>query len=424
MNTFLQEAKIKDEKDVLARFKHKFLNDNSTIYLDGNSLGKLPKDTIKTIEAIVKQQWGTQLIRSWNEHWMELPNTIATKIAKIVGARPDEIFVGDTTSINLYKLLFAALSYQKDKFEIITDDLNFPTDLYIIQGLIEQQFQKHSLNIIKSNEEISVKTSAINEVISSNTAVVTLSLVSYKSSYLYNMKAVNELVHNNGGLTLWDLSHAAGALEIKLNETNADLAVGCTYKYLNGGPGAPAFLYVRKDLQEKLVNPIYSWFAHEKPFDFKPNFIPAKGIQKFAISTPSILSLGAISPGLDIILEAGIKNIEEKSRAQSEFLISLIKEFLIPLNFEIMSPLNTNSRGSHISIKHPESYRINRAMISPSSSSVKSVIPDFRPPNFIRLGITPLYTSFEDLYQAILRIKQIVTTKEYERFSNEKLQVT
>lgn len=424
MNSFLEKAKALDKIDPLIGFKEKFVNTPSLIYLDGNSLGKLPLKTIETTSNIVKNQWGNRLIRSWNEQWIDLSNEIAKKIALIVGAQPDEIFVGDTTSLNLYKLLFAALTLQKDKTEIITDDLNFPTDLYIIQGLIKQQFKNHSLKVLKSNNEVFIDSATISEAIKKNTSLITLSLVSYKSSFLYNMKTINNLAHKNDSLVVWDLSHAAGATTIKLNETNADMAVGCTYKYLNGGPGSPAFLYVRKDLQNKLTNPIWSWFAHQKPFDFDPNFIESSGIQKFAISTPSILSLGAISPGLDIILEAGIENIQAKSSKQSVFLMDLIQKYLIPLNFKVASPLDQTKRGSHISITHEESYRINRAMINPKNINEKIIIPDFRPPNLIRIGITPLYTSYQDLYEAIIRISEIVTSKEYENFSTEKLIVT
>jgi len=424
MNIFLEKALTLDKTDTLKSFKEKFVADPSLIYLDGNSLGKLPIKTIETTANIIEKQWGNRLIRSWNEHWIYLSKDIAAKIAKIVGAQPDEIFVGDTTSLNLYKLLFASLSLQKGKTEIITDDLNFPTDLYIIQGLIKQQFKNHTLKVLESASEIFMDTNTISEAISKKTSVTTLSLVSYKSSFLYDMETINNLAHKNDSLVVWDLSHAAGATTIKLNETNSDMAVGCTYKYLNGGPGAPAFLYVRKDIQEKLTNPIWSWFAHEKPFDFNPNFIENSGIQKFAVSTPSILSLGAIAPGLDIILEAGITNIQTKSSKQSIFLINLIKHYLIPLGFKIASPLNDSQRGSHISITHCESYRINRAMIAPKNENTKIVIPDFRPPNLIRIGITPLYTSYLDLYEAIIRISEIVTTKEYEKFSNEKLTVT
>ena len=424
MNRFLEKAEALDNTDSLKSFKDKFVADLSLIYLDGNSLGKLPIKTIETTANIVENQWGKNLIRSWNEHWMDLSKDIATKIAKIVGAQPDEIFVGDTTSLNLYKLLFASLTLQKEKTEIITDDLNFPTDLYIIQGLIKQQFKQHTLKVLKSTNEIFMDTATVSEAINKNTSLITLSLVSYKSSFLYDMKTINNLAHRKNSLVVWDLSHAAGATTVKLNETNADMAVGCTYKYLNGGPGAPAFLYVRKDLQDKLTNPIWSWFAHQKPFDFNPNFIEKTGIEKFAISTPSILSLGAITPGLDIILDAEMGAIEEKSKKQSAFLIELIQEYLVPLKFKIASPLDKSKRGSHISIIHNESYRINRAMIAPKNKNTKIVIPDFRPPNLIRIGITPLYTSYLDLYEAVIRIAAIITTKEYKNFSTEKLTVT
>lgn len=424
MSTFLEKAIELDKNDNLSKFKNYFKNDPALIYLDGNSLGKLPLKTIETTSNIVENQWGDRLIRSWNENWMELSTEIAKKIATIVGAQPDEIFVGDTTSLNLYKLIFGALSIQKEKTEIITDDLNFPTDLYVIQGLLKQQFKNHSLKILKSEQEISMDHSKISNAFSSKTALVTLSLVSYKSSFLYNMEVVNNLAHKNGSLIIWDLSHAAGATKVELNKTNADMAVGCTYKYLNGGPGAPAFLYVRKDLQEKLSNPIWSWFAHKNPFDFDLNFAESPGIQKFAVSTPSVLSLGAIAPGLDILIEAGIENLEKKSKKQSAFLITLIQEYLIPLGFKIVSPLEETERGSHISIEHSESYRINRAMITPANKNTKVVIPDFRPPNFIRIGIAPLYSSYVDLYEAILRISEITTTKEYEQFSKIKLTVT
>lgn len=424
MDTFLKKAITLDKTDHLAHFKNYFENDPAMIYLDGNSLGKLPLKTIETTSNIVNNQWGKRLIRSWNENWMDLSGDIAKKIAQIVGAQPDEIFVGDTTSINLYKLLFASLSIQKDKTEIITDDLNFPTDLYIIQGLINQQFKNHTLKVLKSENEIFMDDLKIKSSLNTKTAVITLSLVSYKSSFLYDMETVNNLAHKNNSLVIWDVSHAAGATTIKLNETNADMVVGCTYKYLNGGPGAPAFLYVRKDLQEKLNNPIWSWFAHKNPFDFDSNFVENPGIQKFAISTPSILSLGAIAPGLDVILEAGIKNLQTKSNNQSEFLIELIQHYLVPLGFKIVSPLNNKQRGSHIAIEHPESYRINLAMINPINKKEKVVIPDFRPPSFIRIGITPLYTTYLDLYEAVIRIVEIVKTKEYEAFSTTKLKVT
>lgn len=421
LEKYKQKALELDKNDKLTHFRNQF-EIGDEIYLDGNSLGRLPKKTLKLSSNLIQNQWGKRLIRSWNEHWIELPNKVAAKIAQIVGARPDEIFVGDSTSINFYKLAFAALNFQENRTKIITDSINFPTDIYVLQGLIEQQFKNHSLSIIKSDDEISVSDEAIEQALDGNTALLTLSHVVFKSAYKYNMQKINDLAHKKGALVLWDLSHSAGAVPINLNESGADMAVGCTYKYLNGGPGAPAFLYVRKDLQEKLSNPIWAWFSHDKPFDFTLDYEAKNDIQRFAAGTPSVLSLAAIEVGLDVMIEAGIQNLREKSIAQSSFLIELVQNLLEPLNFSIASPLDTDTRGSHISIQHQEGYKINRAMIEPVDDS-PSIIPDFRPPNNIRLGIAPLYNTFEEIFLTVIRIKKIVETKEYERFGDEKLTV-
>lgn len=410
-----------DKKDKLAYFRNQF-EIGEEIYLDGNSLGRLPKKTIGLISDLTLNQWGKRLIRSWNEHWMELPNKVAAKIAQVVGAQPDEIFVGDSTSINFYKLAFAALKTQESKTRIITDSLNFPTDIYVLQGLIEQQFKNHSLTIIESKDEKKITDEEIENALDHNTALLTLSHVVFKSAYMYDMHKINHLAHQKGSLVLWDLSHSAGAVEINLNESGADLAVGCTYKYLNGGPGAPAFLYVRKDLQAKLMNPIWGWFSHQKPFDFTLNYEAKADIQRFAAGTPSVLSLAAIASGIDITLEAGMKNLREKSVAQTNYLIELVENLLTPFGFTIASPTNSKERGSHVSIQHPEGYRINRAMIEPIAGT-PVIIPDFRPPNNIRLGIAPLYNTFEEIFQTIIRIKTIVDTREFERFGEERLEV-
>jgi kynureninase len=410
-----------DKKDKLAYFRNQF-EIGEEIYLDGNSLGRLPKKTIGLISDLTLNQWGKRLIRSWNEHWMELPNKVAAKIAQVVGAQPDEIFVGDSTSINFYKLAFAALKTQESKTRIITDSLNFPTDIYVLQGLIEQQFKNHSLTIIESRDEKKITDEEIENTLDHNTALLTLSHVVFKSAYMYDMQKINQLAHQKGSLVLWDLSHSAGAVEINLNESGADLAVGCTYKYLNGGPGAPAFLYVRKDLQAKLMNPIWGWFSHQKPFNFTLNYEAKADIQRFAAGTPSVLSLAAIASGIDITLEAGMKNLREKSVAQTNYLIELVENLLTPFGFTIASPTNSKERGSHVSIQHPEGYRINRAMIEPIAGT-PVIIPDFRPPNNIRLGIAPLYNTFEEIFQTIIRIKTIVDTREFERFGEERLEV-
>lgn len=423
MDSNFEKAKELDKQDILAPFKNHFKNDDHLIYLDGNSLGKLPIATIAATSNLVENQWGNRLIRSWNESWMGLSTTIAAKIAALVGAQPEEIFVGDTTSLNLYKLVFAALEFQQGKNKIITDALNFPSDLYVLQGIVKKHFQQHQIQILGHSEAVEMDLKDFEANIDSNTALLTMSLVTYKSAFLYNMKAVNALAHKHKSLVLWDLSHAVGAVPINLNESNADLAVGCTYKFLNGGPGAPAFLYVKKSLQNQLHNAIWSWFSHQKPFDFDLNYQPSENIQKFAISTPSVLSLVPIEKGLDITLAAGMGGLRAKSMGQTNYLVTLIKEILMPLGFKMASPELAENRGSHISIQHPEGYRISKAMIEPKDNS-KVIIPDFRPPHNIRLGIAPLYTSYTDLYEAVQRIQNIVLQKEYLNYSEEKSFVT
>jgi kynureninase len=423
MTSFLDQVLALDKNDELAAFKDHFVQNDQLIYLDGNSLGKLPKKSVNLINDLVTNQWGQNLIRSWNDHWIDLSQKTAAKIAQLVGAAPDEIFVGDTTSINLYKLLFGALTIQKGKQKILTDSLNFPSDLYVLEGLVTQHFKNHSLEKIPTLDGIITDLKTLESYFDAQTALLTLSLVTYKSAFLYPMAKVNAIAHQHNSLVIWDLSHATGAVPIDLNGSNADMAVGCTYKYLNGGPGAPAFLYVKKALQSQLSNPIWSWFSHQAPFKFDPNYSAAKGIDKFAISTPSILSLAPIQVGVDILLKAGMAAIREKSILQTELMLTMITHQLYPLGFKIASPFNADTRGSHISIAHPEAYRINRAMIAPLNNT-KIIIPDFRPPNQIRLGIAPLYTSFMDLYQSIERIRHIVMTKEYERFDKVFLQVT
>ncbi len=423
MEKFYKKALEFDKKDELSGFRYNFDDDEELIYLDGNSLGKLPVRTIDVAADVLKNQWGKRLIRSWNENWMDLSGSIAAKIAKVVGAREDETFVGDSTSLNLFKLAYAALKAKSGKTKIISDDINFPTDLYVLQSLVNQHFPGHTISLATSEDGITVEDHNIQDLLDNNTALLTLSYVAFKSSFMYDMERINDMARKRGSYVIWDLSHAAGAVPVKLNETGADMAVGCTYKYLNGGPGAPAFLYVRKDLQEKLVNPIWSWFAHEKPFDFDLKFQANPGIQKFAVGTPPVLSIAAIEPGLDIILEAGIDRLRAKSLEQSRFLIEMVKEVLLPLGFRFASPLDEEKRGSHVSIQHPDSFRINRAMIEPIGDAVP-IIPDFRPPDNIRIGIAPLYNSFMELYYTVERISAIVETKEFEKFGEERLEVT
>jgi kynureninase len=412
---FKKQVDELDKADPLRAFKELFELDEHVIYLDGNSLGPLPKKTGILIQELVQEQWGKRLIRSWNEDWLVSQKRIANKIAKLIHAEENEVLISDSVSANLYKLAFAALKAQNGKNKILTDDLNFPSDLYIFQGLIEQSFPVKVLETIpqkdleKANEQILT-------AISAETALVSLSHVTYKGAFQYDVKSINEKAKSNGALNLWDLSHAVGAVHIDVKSMQIDMAVGCTYKYLNGGPGAPSFLYVSKALQNSLVNPIAGWFSHTNPFEFNPDFVTSNTIQRFAVGTPPVLSLKAIEPGIDIFLDAGMKNIHFKSVELFELFFQLFQYFLKEINFNIETPITAASRGSHIALTHDEAYRINLSLINPRIDR-KTIITDHRPPNNIRIALTPLYLSFGELYETVLRLKEIVDTKEFENHS-------
>lgn len=419
--SFAQELDVQDN---LAAFRDRFvIDDPDLIYLDGNSLGRLPKATPSQLQEAVEHQWGQRLIRSWNEHWIQKPSEIGAKIAELIGAHPDEILVTDSTSANLFKLTVAGLRARPGREKIVTDELNFPSDLYIFQGVIDLLDQGHQIERVASPDDISIPLESIRPAIDENTALVALTHVAFKSAFMYDMQAMTQLAHQYGALALWDLSHSVGAVPLKLNEWDVDMAVGCTYKYLNGGPGSPAFLYVRRDLQDSLMQPIWGWFATKSPFEFNLDFSPAEGMARFQVGTPPMLSMLGIEPAVDILLEAGMDRLREKSVCQTEYLIELARAWLLPLGFEIGSPLDSARRGSHVSLRHPEAYRINRAMIEAEPPAVR-VIPDFRTPDNIRLGIAPIYTSYTDIYRGLKRMRDIVEQKIYEQYSKERLAVT
>jgi kynureninase len=419
-------ASALDSQDPLASYRERFfIADPDLIYLDGNSLGRLPKTTIQHLRGLVEQDWGTGLIEGWNKSWFEMPTRLGSRLAELIGARADEVVVCDSTSVNLFKLAAAALRFQSEKKLIISDEFNFPTDLYIFQGVIDFLGGGHQLELIRSEDSITISEETLAQTITENTALVALTQVAFKSAFMYDIQHVTNLAHKKGALVMWDLSHSVGAVPLELNRWDVDLAVGCTYKYLNGGPGAPAFLYVRKDLQKQLLPPIWGWFADQDPFAFNLDFSPADDISRFQISTPPILSLAGLEPALEILLEAGIDQLREKSIKQTEYLIYLAQEELQALGFEIGSPLDSSLRGSHVSLRHPEAYRICRALIDPRpEDTTLKVIPDFRAPNNIRLGIAPLYTSFKDIHRAVSRLKTIVEDGIYEVYSKEQLKVT
>jgi len=420
----LEYARMMDRDDPLKHFRQRFvIKDPSLIYLDGNSLGRLPRVTADHMETAIREQWGERLIRSWNEGWYQQSARLGKKIAQIIGAHPDEVIVSDSTSVNLYKLAYGALKLKEGRSEILSDDMNFPSDLYILQGLVKQLGGNLTLRLLKSPDGISSDMTEFVRIISQRTALVTLSHVAYKSAYMYDMERVSELAHMHGALVLWDLSHAVGAVPVSLNRANADLAIGCTYKYLNGGPGSPAFLYVKRELQEQMENPIQGWFGEQNPFDFKLSYRESKDIRKFLTGTPPVISISGLEPSLDMVLEAGIGSLRQKSVAQGDYLIALARQWLLGHGFRIGSPELSEKRGSHVALKHAEGYRICRALSDPGKGS-HVVIPDFREPNNIRLGITPLYTTFEEIFLAVAQLREIMEKKSYESYPSSRDQVT
>jgi len=403
-----------DAQDPLAPFRARFqIDDPDLIYLDGNSLGRLPLATAALAEKLVREQWGGRLIRGWNENWFTAPERVGAKIARLIGAQPDEVIVADSTSVNLFKLAVAALRARPGRGQILTDDLNFPSDIYILHGAIDLLDHRHQLEIIPSADGIHVPSAALAARMSDRTALVTLSHTVFKSGYVYDMAAVTAAAHDAGALVLWDLSHSVGSVPVDLNGANADLAIGCCYKYLNGGPGAPAFLYIRRDLQEQLRNPLSGWMGQRNLFQFSLEYQPAPGLRHFLTGTPPVISLALVEPGVDLLLEAGIDALRAKSLKQTEYLIGLWEALLKPLGFALNSPRDPAQRGSHISLGHAEGLRIDMALITDLN-----VLPDFRAPDNIRLGIAPLYTAYRDIHTAVARLQRIVVERLYEKYSD------
>ena len=410
-------ARELDRRDPLASFRRRFIvDDPDLIYLDGNSLGRLPKATATRLKDLIEQEWGQQLIRGWNQGWMEAPERIGSKIAQLIGARADEVIVADSTSINLFKLAVAALQAQPDRHKIVTDDLNFPSDHHVLQGIQALLQRPVEIHVARSPDGIHGPLDALYEAIDRHTALVTLSHVAYKTSYAYDLQTMTERAQHQGAFMLWDLSHSVGSLPVRLNDCAVPLAVGCTYKHLNGGPGAPAFLYVRRDLQLRLANPIPGWMGKRNVFDFDPTYQPDQGIRRFLTGTPSILSLCAIEPAIELFLEAGMERVREKSVLQTEYLIELWRAWLAPLGFSLNSPLESASRGAHVSLGHPHGLSIDQALIQEMK-----VIPDFRPPDTLRFGACPLYTSFEDIFEGMSRLRTTVIEKRFEKYTQAPL---
>ncbi len=363
------------------------------------------------------------MIRSWNDNWWDMPARAASMISKIIGAKAHEVIVCDSTSVNLYKLATAALKLKNDRRKIISEETNFPTDLYILQGVVENLDKDHKLLLAKSRDGLGVDYSEIESLIDNDTALVVLTLVSYKSAQMYNMMKINQLAHQYGAMVIWDLCHAVGAVPVDLNLTEADMAVGCTYKYLNCGPGSPAFLYVREDLQSSLDSPVWGWFGEKRPFDFNLDYTPSDTVKKYMAGTSGILSMCTIEPALEITLRAGIEKIRSKSIKMTEFFIRIYNEILKDAGYRLGSPIDHELRGSHVSLKHSEAYRISKALIDRDNGDYV-IIPDFRPPDNLRFGFAPLYNTYSEIVSVAGELLRIVTNNEINSYTLDKDEVT
>ena len=415
---FAQEL---DQQDPLASYREQFvITDSDLVYLDGNSLGMMPKVAQERAKQVIEQEWGKDLIRGWNKGWWDAPKRVGDKIGQLIGAAAGQTLVNDTVSLNLYKLVMAALTYQPEKKRVITDTLNFPSDLYILQGCASTLGNRHEIIRIGSNDnDITPDLAALESAINEDTSLVTLSHVVFKSGYIYDMQRITDLAHKAGALVLWDLSHSIGSVPVHLDNCSADFAIGCTYKYLNGGPGAPGFLYVNKNIQENITSPIWGWWGQNNPFDFGLDYEPAPGAQRFLVGTQAMISLLTMEAALEPTLQAGMDAIRAKSILMTDYASYLTETWLAPLGFSLGSPADSALRGSHISIRHADGYRINRALIEEMN-----VIPDFRAPDNIRLGFAPLYTSFTEIREGFDRIKRVMEEKRYDNYPQQKLTVT
>jgi len=417
----LDFAQQLDSLDPLASYRDQFIiADPNLIYLDGNSLGRMPKVAQERARQVVDEEWGKDLIRGWNKGWWEAPSRVGNKIGQLIGAKEGQTLVSDTVSLNLFKVATSALTLQPDRKRIITDTFNFPSDLYVLQGIKKNLGDRHEIiRVGATDEDITPDIANFESVINENTALVTLSHVVFKSGYLYDMRHITDLAHRAGAFVLWDLSHSVGSVPVHLDECTADFAIGCTYKYLNGGPGAPGFLYVNRNIQDKLTSPIWGWWGQKDPFDFSLEYEPAPGAQRFMVGTQPMISLLTMEAALEPTINAGMDAIRAKSILMTDYASFLTNTWLVPLGFSLGSPSVPAQRGSHISIRHVDGYRVNRALIDEMN-----VIPDFRAPDNIRLGFSSLYTSYSEIREGFDRIKRVMEEKRFEKYPQQKLTVT
>jgi len=394
-----------DAEDPLAHARARFRIPESVIYLDGNSLGALPVTTPARLSEIVEKQWGEHLIRSWNMHdWIDLPARVGARIAPLIGAVSDEVTAADSTSVNLFKLAAAGLRINALRRVILSERGNFPTDLYVLQGLDDLLGENSELRLV-AREEI---TSALDESV----ALLVLTHIHYKTGALHDMRAITEAAHKAGALVLWDLSHSAGAVELFLDRDRADFAIGCGYKYLNGGPGAPAFLYVARRHQHNLRQPLTGWMGHAAPFEFGDFYRPADGIMRTLCGTPAVLAMAALAEGVATFDGIAMRDVRNKSKALGDLFLALVESRCTGTGIEIACPRDASQRGSQVALRHPQGYAVIQALIA------RGVVGDFRAPDVLRFGFAPLYTRYVDIWDAVGRLASIMRDENWrdERF--------
>ncbi|MGW4891947.1 kynureninase [Kitasatospora sp. NPDC004240] len=398
---FLAQARRLDAQDPLAGHREEFvIADPAVVYLDGNSLGRLPRATRDRLHEAV-EEWGSELIDGWRR-WLPLGREIGDLAAGIVGAEPGEVVVSDSTGVNLYKLAVAALDARPGRDVILTDDDNFPTDRYILEGIAAARGL--TLRQIAVDPDEGLRLPEVAAALDERVALVCLSHVAYRSGAVTDLAGVTAEAHRHGALVLWDLCHSAGAVPVGLSAAGADLAVGCTYKHLNGGPGSPAFLYVRRDLQPRLRQPIWGWFGQTDQFAMGPSYRPVPEIERFLVGTPPVLAGYAVREGLRLTAAAGIEAIAAKGRGLADYAQALVDAWLVPLGFRVASPADPRRRGAHLTLHHPAAWQVCQA-----AKSV-GVVPDHRAPQRLRLGFPPLYTRYTDVHTGLSRLREVVAS--------------
>ncbi len=414
--TSRDDALALDSVDELKHFQARFVQpDADILYLDGNSLGMLPESTRDRLRTFVDEEWGKELVRGW-DHWVDWPTAVGDRLGELIGAAPGQVVVCDTITANLYKLATAVLDAMPGRKVIVTDTGNFPTDRYVLEGVAQRR--KGQLRTVATDPVMGVTPDSLHTYLADDVALVSFSYVDYRTAAIADVQKLTHLAHQAGALVLWDLSHAAGSIPLRLDELGIDLAVGCTYKYLNAGPGAPGFLYVRRDLQDRLTSPIRGWWSTEDMFAMDAPYQPASGIRRFLSGSPSIPGIVAVEEGVKLLQEAGTESLRSKSVALSELLIGLADEWLAPLGFEVASPRDASGRGGHVGLAHEDAYRISRAALE------AGLITDVRPPNLLRLCPAPLTSSFVDVWDATMRLHEVTRSGAHLAVSEGRPRVT